>query len=280
MRTCDDDIEFPLPDEYRRIWRSEILGRDEERCDIRHSGFVPEHHAIDMMKDNPDATLGGSGQPGGVAKVVEGGYLCSGRWGFASGSHHTRWLCANCSIEENGEKRLDEEGNPVMRMMWFNSDDYVHPNSPVTEDGRPFQVQHPDNHYYASPTRKAIDKILKDQHVEVNHVMEFDNIETVKRAVEIDAGISIVPQGTVMQEVSKQTLAQVELEDAEFYRPLAAIYKRNKVPTDSLSTAGAKFQALRTTGAGDSRSAFTASYRPRCCPSSVPCSVSVSSAAE
>lgn len=79
------------------------------------------------------------------------------------------------------------------------------------------------------PTRKAIDKILKDNSVEVQHVMEFDNIETVKRAVEIDAGISIVPQGTIMQEVSKQTLAQVELENAEFYRPLAAIYKKNKV---------------------------------------------------
>jgi len=79
------------------------------------------------------------------------------------------------------------------------------------------------------PTRKAIDKILKDQNVEVHHVMEFDNIETVKRAVEIDAGISIVPQGTITQEVSKQTLSQVRIEDAEFYRPLAAIYKKNKV---------------------------------------------------
>lgn len=79
------------------------------------------------------------------------------------------------------------------------------------------------------PTRKAIDKILKDQNVEVHHVMEFDNIETVKRAVEIDAGISIVPQGTISQEVSKQTLAEVRIEDADFYRPLAAIYKKNKV---------------------------------------------------
>lgn len=79
------------------------------------------------------------------------------------------------------------------------------------------------------PTRKAIDKILKDQNVEVHHVMEFDNIETVKRAVEIDAGISIVPQGTITQEVSKQTLSEVRIEDAEFYRPLAAIYKKNKV---------------------------------------------------
>ena len=79
------------------------------------------------------------------------------------------------------------------------------------------------------PTRKALDKILKESGVEVHHVMEFDNIETVKRAVEIDAGISVVPQGTVLQEVAKQTLAQVQLEDGEYYRPLAAIYKKNKV---------------------------------------------------
>jgi len=79
------------------------------------------------------------------------------------------------------------------------------------------------------PTRKALDKILKDHSVHVHHVMEFDNIETVKRAVEIDAGVAIVPQGTVLQEVAKQTLAQVALDDGEFYRPLAAIYKKNKV---------------------------------------------------
>jgi DNA-binding transcriptional LysR family regulator len=84
------------------------------------------------------------------------------------------------------------------------------------------------------PTRKAIDKILKDRSVNVQTVMEFDNIETVKRAVEIDAGISIVPQGTVAQEVSKQTLTQIHIEDSDFYRPLAAIYKKNKVLSPAL----------------------------------------------
>ncbi|HTR43793.1 MAG TPA: LysR family transcriptional regulator [Pseudomonadales bacterium] len=79
------------------------------------------------------------------------------------------------------------------------------------------------------PTRKALDKILKEYGVEVKHVMEFDNVETVKRAVEIDAGISIVPIGTVQQEISKQTLVAVPIEDGDFFRPLAAIYKRNKV---------------------------------------------------
>jgi LysR family transcriptional regulator, transcriptional activator of the cysJI operon len=79
------------------------------------------------------------------------------------------------------------------------------------------------------PTRKALDKILKEHGVEIKHVMEFDNVETVKRAVEIDAGVSIVPQGTIAQEIAKQTLVAVPIEDGDFYRPIAAIYKKNKV---------------------------------------------------
>lgn len=79
------------------------------------------------------------------------------------------------------------------------------------------------------PTRKAIDKALKEAGVEVDTVMEFDNIETVKRAVEIDAGISIVPQTTVLQEIAKHTLKAVELENGSLARPLAVIHKRNKV---------------------------------------------------
>jgi DNA-binding transcriptional LysR family regulator len=79
------------------------------------------------------------------------------------------------------------------------------------------------------PTRKALDKILKEHGVDPKLAMEFDNIETVKRAVEIEAGISIVPYGTVLQEVAKQTLAAVQIEDGDFYRPIAALYKKNKV---------------------------------------------------
>ena len=109
----------------------------------------------------------------------------------------------------------------------------VHPQHPLAKNksirlkslsGQKFIGFEPD-----IPTRKAIDRLLKESSVQVNHVMEFDNIETVKRAVEIDAGVAIVPQGTVIQEVAKQTLAQMALEDGDFYRPLAAIYKKNKV---------------------------------------------------
>ncbi len=79
------------------------------------------------------------------------------------------------------------------------------------------------------PTRKAIDKALKDAGVEVETVMEFDNIETVKRAVEIDAGVSIVPLTTVTQELAKHALEAVEIENGALFRPLAVIYKKNKV---------------------------------------------------
>ena len=79
------------------------------------------------------------------------------------------------------------------------------------------------------PTRKAVDKMLKDHGASVEHVMEFDNIETVKRAVEIDSGIAIVPQETIRQEVANQSLAAVQLEGGDHFRPLAVIHKKNKV---------------------------------------------------
>ncbi len=44
------------------------------------------------------------------------------------------------------------------------------------------------------PTRKAVDIIFREHKLEIEPVMEFDNIETVKRAVEIDHGIAIVPR--------------------------------------------------------------------------------------
>ena len=95
------------------------------------------------------------------------------------------------------------------------------------------------------PTRKALDKILKEYGVEVKHVMEFDNVETVKRAVEIDAGIAIIPQGSIAHEVQKQTLASVAIDDGQFFRPLAAIYKKSRV----LSPAMKQFIAVLKTPA-------------------------------
>ena len=79
------------------------------------------------------------------------------------------------------------------------------------------------------PTRKAVDKIFREAGIEVNPVMEFDNIETVKRAVEIGAGVAIVPRATVDQEVLNGTLAAIEFKGHPYYRPLGIIYKAGRV---------------------------------------------------
>jgi DNA-binding transcriptional LysR family regulator len=90
------------------------------------------------------------------------------------------------------------------------------------------------------PTRRALDKIFKEHRVTVDQVMAFDNIETVKRAVEIDSGVAIVPQETITQEIANQTLAAVELEHGAYARPLAVMYRKSKV----LSPAIKQFIAL------------------------------------
>ena len=82
------------------------------------------------------------------------------------------------------------------------------------------------------PTRKAVDQIFRDQKLDnCEPVMEFDNIETVKRAVEIDHGIAIVPQATVQQEVKAGTLAMLSLKGKDFTRPLAILHRKGRVDT-------------------------------------------------
>jgi DNA-binding transcriptional LysR family regulator len=108
-----------------------------------------------------------------------------------------------------------------------------HPKHPLAKE-KNLKLSHLEGQKFIAfesdiPTRKAIDKILRDSGVAVKNTMEFDNIETVKRAVEIEAGVSIVPESTVVQEVSKQTLAALKFSEAIPTRPLAIIAKKTKV---------------------------------------------------
>jgi DNA-binding transcriptional LysR family regulator len=84
------------------------------------------------------------------------------------------------------------------------------------------------------PTRKAVDLIFRDHKLEIEPVMEFDNIETVKRAVEIDHGIAIVPHATVQQEEKIGSLAVVPFRGKEFSRPLAILHRKGRVLTPAM----------------------------------------------
>jgi DNA-binding transcriptional LysR family regulator len=84
------------------------------------------------------------------------------------------------------------------------------------------------------PTRKAIDQIFREAKVEIDLIMEFDNVETVKRAVEIDAGIAILPENTVKQEVKQGLINAIALKGNKFSRPLAIIHRKGRVLTPAM----------------------------------------------
>jgi len=79
------------------------------------------------------------------------------------------------------------------------------------------------------PTRQWIDGILERYNVAVRCVTEFDNIETVKRAVEIDAGISILPQTALFQELAAGTIKAVPFSNEKFVRPTGIIVRKDKI---------------------------------------------------
>lgn len=77
--------------------------------------------------------------------------------------------------------------------------------------------------------RKEIDRYLRQRSVSVQITMEFDNIETIKQAVEIGAGVSILPEPTVQREVETGTLVAVDLIAPQLMRPLGIVHRRKKV---------------------------------------------------
>jgi DNA-binding transcriptional LysR family regulator len=88
--------------------------------------------------------------------------------------------------------------------------------------------------------RKEIDRHLRQRSVSIRVVMEFDNIETMKQAVQIGAGVSILPEPTIRAEVQSGSLAAVPLIAPELRRPIGIIHRRRKVFTPTM----AKFVSL------------------------------------
>jgi DNA-binding transcriptional LysR family regulator len=93
------------------------------------------------------------------------------------------------------------------------------------------------------PTRKATDKILKAHGVEVHKVAEFDNIETIKRAVEAGFGLAILPLPAVVEAERRAQLSIVKLVEKEWVRPIGIIHRSDR----NLSLAAKKFVQLLET---------------------------------
>jgi DNA-binding transcriptional LysR family regulator len=92
------------------------------------------------------------------------------------------------------------------------------------------------------PIRRAVDRFLRKHGVHVRVALEFDNIETIKRAVEVPSGVAILPEPTLEGEVKAGMLCAIRFKDRQPTRPLAIIHRRSEQP----GLAASKFLELLT----------------------------------
>lgn len=97
------------------------------------------------------------------------------------------------------------------------------------------------------PIRKEIDRWLRKHRVQVDQRQQFDNIETIKKAVECGPGVALLPAPTVWQEVASGSLVAVPLAGEPLMRPLGIIHKKHR----QHSAAVQKFIELLRQEAGD-----------------------------
>jgi DNA-binding transcriptional LysR family regulator len=90
--------------------------------------------------------------------------------------------------------------------------------------------------------RKAIDRALKAGGIKVDVVMEFDNVETIKQAIDINAGLSILPRPTVVKELGMRTVIALPLALHGLVRPIGIIRRRGKRMTPAVARFVAQLQ--------------------------------------
>ena len=74
--------------------------------------------------------------------------------------------------------------------------------------------------------RRKVDRFLRAQGAAVEVVLEFDNIENIKQAVALGAGVALLPEPTVRREVRARTLTALPLARGGLTRPLGIIHRR------------------------------------------------------
>ncbi len=83
--------------------------------------------------------------------------------------------------------------------------------------------------------RRAIDRALKQQSIKVEVVMEFDNVETIKQAIGINAGLSILPRPTVLKEIGMRTIVTLPLAFPGLVRPIGIIHRKSERLTPAVA---------------------------------------------
>jgi len=83
----------------------------------------------------------------------------------------------------------------------------------------------------STPTGQAIKQFFKANQINVALINEYENIDTVKNAVEAGIGCSILPETTITKELKNLTLEIIPLQGFDLKRPLAIVHSNKKVFT-------------------------------------------------
>ena len=75
---------------------------------------------------------------------------------------------------------------------------------------------------------KEVERYLRKKGVEVNVVMHFDNIQTMKEAVALGTGVSILPVRVLASDISQGRLVAIPIKGCTLVRPLGIIHLRRK----------------------------------------------------
>lgn len=78
------------------------------------------------------------------------------------------------------------------------------------------------------PIAREINRYFRSHDVTVNATMHFDNLQTIKEAVMLNEGISIVPRRLLRREVVAGRIAAVPLAPPGLSRPLGIIHRKRK----------------------------------------------------
>ena len=83
------------------------------------SAYLPEEHARRMYGQNPLTVTGGTAEPRGSARLVDGGLVANGRWAWGSGTSHCQWIGGGCRLEAEAGQ---EGERPQILFVFFESD--------------------------------------------------------------------------------------------------------------------------------------------------------------
>jgi DNA-binding transcriptional LysR family regulator len=106
----------------------------------------------------------------------------------------------------------------------------VHPDHPLAgrskvtlaEFGQQTVVAHSD----PSPARERVLRVSEVRHAPINIQIALPSLEAIKRAVELQMGVALLPRRCALTEIARGTLVAVRVPEVRLPRQVRLVYRR------------------------------------------------------